>query len=92
VRFLRRSLEGGSQQECCGGKEKVVSPSFEDPATKINLVKAHLNRPSLRAKGTIAPHGKGEAGMLPGLPFKMKGVVLPAPDLQMSVGRRQDMK
>jgi hypothetical protein len=56
VRFLRRSREGGSQRESGGGKEKVVSPSFVDSDPKINLVEAHLNRPSLRAKGTIAPH------------------------------------
>jgi hypothetical protein len=56
VRFLRRSREGGSQRESGGRKEKGVSPSFVDPAPKINLVEAHLNRPSLRAKGTIALH------------------------------------
>jgi hypothetical protein len=29
---------------------------FVDPAPKINLVEAHLNRLSLRVKGTIALH------------------------------------
>jgi hypothetical protein len=37
-------------------EKKRVSLSFIDPAPKINLVEAHLNRPSLQAKGTIALH------------------------------------
>jgi hypothetical protein len=36
-------------------EKKKVSPSFIDPAPKINLVEAHLNRPSLQAKGTKSP-------------------------------------
>jgi hypothetical protein len=43
VRFLQRSREGGSQRESGGGKE--------NPALKINLVEAHLNRPSQQEKG-----------------------------------------
>jgi hypothetical protein len=35
------------------------------------------------------PQYEREAGTLPGLPSKMKGVVQPAPDLQVSVGRGQ---
>jgi hypothetical protein len=50
VRFLRRSREGGSQRESGGGKEKDVT-FFVGPAPKINLVVAHLNRPSLKEKG-----------------------------------------
>jgi hypothetical protein len=37
-------------------EKKRVSPYFVDPAPKINLVEAYLNRPSLQAKGTIALH------------------------------------
>jgi hypothetical protein len=55
VRFLPRSREGGSQQESSGGKEKDAT-FFVDPAPKINLDEAHLNRPSLREKRMIALH------------------------------------
>jgi hypothetical protein len=48
----RRRLPAGERWR----KRKGVSPSFVDPASKINLVEAHLNRPSLRVKGTIALH------------------------------------
>jgi hypothetical protein len=37
-------------------ERKGVSPSFVDPAPIINIVEAHLNRPSLRVKRTIALH------------------------------------
>jgi hypothetical protein len=47
----RRQLPAG---ERCR-KEKDVT-FFVDPAPKINLVEVHLNRPSLRLKGTIALH------------------------------------
>jgi hypothetical protein len=50
VRSQRRSRESGSQRESGGGKEKDVT-FFVDPAPKINLVEAHLNRPSLPEKG-----------------------------------------
>jgi hypothetical protein len=50
VCFLRRRREGGSQQESNGEKEKDVT-FFVDPTPKINLVQAHLNRPSLQEKG-----------------------------------------
>jgi hypothetical protein len=50
VRFLRRRREGGSQRESDGEKGKDDT-FLEDPTPKINLVEAHLNRPSLQEKG-----------------------------------------
>jgi hypothetical protein len=47
VRFLQRSQEGGSQRKSGGGKDGTF---FENPAPKINLVEAHLNRPSPQEK------------------------------------------
>jgi hypothetical protein len=72
VRFLQRRREGGSQRESGGGKEKDVTFCK-------NLVKAHLNRPSLQAKGTIAFHRTREAETLPGLPSKRREWWSPPP-------------
>jgi hypothetical protein len=52
VKELRRRLPAGERWR----KEKDDT-FFVDPAPKINLVEAHLNRPSLRVKGMIALHG-----------------------------------
>jgi hypothetical protein len=71
VRFLQRRREGGSQRESDGGKEKDDT-FFEDPTPKINLIEAHLNRPSLQEKETIAHHQKREAKTPPRLPFERR--------------------
>jgi hypothetical protein len=71
VRFLRRSREGGSQRESGGGKEKGVSPSFVDPAPKINLAEAHLNRPSpLGKRNDSPPQNKEKLERFQGFPPK----------------------
>jgi hypothetical protein len=54
VHFLRRRREGGSQRESEGVKEKDDT-FFVDPTPKINLVEAHLKRPSLQEKGVVEP-------------------------------------
>jgi hypothetical protein len=48
----RRRLPAGERWR----KRKRVSPSFVEPALKIKIVEAHLNRPSLWVKGTVVLH------------------------------------
>jgi hypothetical protein len=68
----------------CEGVEKAVEEEkdvtfFVDPAPKINLVEAHLNRPSLRVKRTIALHRIKRSWNASRASLQMKGVVEPAP-------------